>query len=712
VGKVSPAGRLTTPAGTGVPGPVGDDGLASKASLGGPCGVAVDHSGNLAIADTYGSRVRLVAAHTGTYFGQAMTAGHIYTVASRVSQPSGVAVDAAGNLVVADQGSSQIDVVAARTGTFYGQKMTAGHLYVVAGTGTSGFSGDGGPATNAEVNLPQGVAVDGAGNLLIADRLNNRIRAVAVSTGTFYGRKMTAGHIYTVAGTGTEGYSGDGVPATSSELNGPPGVAVDGAGNLVIADNSNERIRVVAAHSGTFYGQAMKANFIYTVAGTGTEGYSGDGGPATQAEVSPFGMTVDGAGNLVTTDSNNDRVRVVAAHTGTFYGQKMTAGDIYTVAGTGQVAYSGDGGPATGAELNEPWGTVVDGAGNLVITDFRNNRVRVAAARTGTFYGHRMTAGHIYTVAGDGTAGFSGDRGPATSAELHWPAGVAVDGAGNLLVADLYNNVIRVVAAHSGTFYGQAMEAGFIYTVAGGGTLGDGHRATRAQLLNPAGVAVDGAGNLLIADTVRSQIRVVAARTGTFYGQAMKAGFIYTVAGIAGQSGYTGDGVPATSAELNFPGNMTTDGAGNVLIADTHNNRVRVVAVTTGTFYGKKMTAGDIYTVAGVGAPGLSGDGGDATLAEMNAPQQVVVDGAGNLLIADTNNNRLRVVAAHAGTFYGRAMKAGHIYTVAGNGKPGFAGDDGPGVSAELNTPEGVAIDGSGLVIADSFSNRIRMVAG
>jgi hypothetical protein len=665
----------------------------------------------MAIADTYGSRVRFVAASTGTFFGQAMTARHIYTVASGVRQPSAVAVDGAGNLVVADQSAPQVDVVAVRTGTFYGQKMKVGHLYVVAGTGTSGFSGDGGPATNAELNFPQGVAVDGAGNLIIADRDNNRIRAVAASTGTFYGKKMTAGHIYTVAGTGAQGYSGDGVPATSSELDGPPGVAVDGAGNLVIADNSNERVRVVAAHAGTFYGKKMKADYIYTVAGDGTLGSSGDGGPATKAEVSPFAVAVDGAGNLLITDLENDRVRVVAASTGTSYGTKMTAGDIYTVAGTGGFGYSGDGGPATSAELTLPWGTVVDGAGNVVFADFKNNRVRVAAARTGTFYGVKMTAGHIYTVAGTGDAGYDGDRGPAALADLHWPSGVAVDGAGNLLIADLYNNVIRVVAAKPGTFYGQAMTGGDIYTVAGGGGLGDGHRATRAELLNPAGIAVDGSGDLLIADTVRSRIRVVAAHTGTFYGQAMKANFIYTVAGTE-VAGYNGDGIPATSAELNFPGDMTADGAGNLVIADTSNNRVRVVAAKAGTFYGKKMKAGDIYTVAGVGAPGFSGDGGRATLAELNAPDQVVVDGAGNLLIADTGNDRVRIVAATTGTFYGRAMTAGHIYTVAGNGNPGFAGDGGPGVSAELNTPEGVAVDGSGLLIADSFNNRIRMVAG
>src|SRR5438552_1240625 len=247
---------------------------------------------------------------------------------------------------------------------------------------------------------------------------------------------MAAGDIYTVAGDGTVGFSGDGGPATSAELNGPAGVGVDGAGNLVIADARNGRIRVVAASSGSFYGQAMTAGDIYTVAGDGTQGFSGDRGPATSAELNgPFGVVVDGAGNLVIGDRDNNRVRVVAARTGSFYGQAMTAGDIYTVAGNGTSGFSGDGGPATQAELNFPLGVTVDSAGNLVIADTYNSRVRVVAARTGTFYEQAMTAGHIYTVAGNGTQGFSGDGGPATSAELDHPDGLAGDGAGNLVIA-------------------------------------------------------------------------------------------------------------------------------------------------------------------------------------------------------------------------------------------------------------------------------------
>src|SRR6185312_6676316 len=312
-----------------------------------------------------------------------------------------------------------VRVVAAASGTFYGQAMTAGDIYTVAGNGTFGFAGDGGAATSAELDGPRGVTVDGDGNLVVADRGNNVVRVVAATSGTFYGQAMTAGDIYTVAGNGTFGFAGDGGPATSAELAGPDQTAVDGAGNLVIADGANGRVRVVAAGDGTFYGQSMSAGDIYTVAGTGTGGFFGDGGAATAAGLNgPRRVTLDGAGNLIITDRANNVVRVVAAASGTFYGQAMTAGDIYTVAGNGSFGFAGDGGPATSAELAFPDQAAVDGAGNLVIADSGNNRVRVVAGSTGTFYGQAMTAGDIYTVVGTGQAAYGGDGGLATKAKL------------------------------------------------------------------------------------------------------------------------------------------------------------------------------------------------------------------------------------------------------------------------------------------------------
>jgi hypothetical protein len=725
-------GGLTTPVGTSTAGPLGEGGPASSAELT-TCGTALDHSGNLVIADWGNSRIRVVAASTGTFYGLAMTAGDIYTVAgngqfgysgdvraaataAKLDGPSAVAVDGAGNLVIADSGNDRIRVVPVKTGTFYGQAMTAKHIYTVAGNGTTGFSGDGGPATSAELYYPDQAAVDGAGNLVIADSANDRVRVVAATSGTFYGQAMTAGDIYTVAGNGTTGFSGEGGAATAAALDSPRGVTVDGDGNLVIADRGNNRVRVVAASDGTFYGQAMTAGDIYTVAGNGTLGFSGDGGAATGAELaSPDQTAVDGDGNLVIADGVNGRVRVVAAGDGTFYGQAMTAGDIYTVAGNGIGAFSGDGGPATSAVLNGPRRVTLDGAGNQIIADRGNNRIRVVAGADGSFYGQAMTAGDIYTVAGNGTLGFSGDGGAATSAELAGPDQAAVDGKGNLVIADTGNNRVRVVAASTGTFYGQAMTAGDIYTVAGSGLpgfAGEGGVATTAKLDSPQDVAVDGAGNLVIADGANNRVRVVAAKTGTFYGQAMVVNHIYTVAGN-GTFGFSGDSGVATAAELRIPEDVVVDGAGNLVIADSGNNRVRVVAATGGTFYGQAMTAGDIYTVAGNGTFGFSGDGGAATAAELGSPGQTALDGAGNLVVADSGNNRVRVVAATGGTFYGQAMTAGDIYTVAGNGTGGFSGDGGAALSAELNRPQGVAVDATGdLLVADTGNNRIRQVAG
>jgi sugar lactone lactonase YvrE len=504
----------------------------------------------------------------------------------------------------------------------------------------------------------------------------------------------------------------------------PEGVALDHAGNLLISDTLNSRVRAVAARTGTFYGQPMTAGHIYTVAGTGVPSFSGDGGPAVDAGVvSPDGLTVDTAGNLLIADGGSARVRVVAARTGTFYGQNMTAGDIYTAAGNGPADFCCDRAPAASAEMNTPVAAITDHAGNVVIADASDNRIRVVAARTGTFYGQDMTAGHIYTVAGSGKHGLAPDGIPATKAALHTPDGVQVDRAGNLVLADFRDNRIRVVAVTAGTFYGVAMKAGDIYTVAGSGSgqfSGDGGPAAGAGIPRPAGVALDSAGNLLIADKDASRIRVVAATTGSFYGQAMTADDIYTVAGD-GVAGFSGDNGPATQAELQFPTGVVADRAGNLVIADAFNSRIRVVAVRTGGFYGRQMTAGDIYTIAGNGRFGFAGDGGPAGGAEFSMPLGVAVDGAGNLVVADAQlvprprlagNNRVRVIAATTGLFYGVPMRAGDIYTVGGNGGLGLSGDGGPATRAELDDPVGVGIGpAGGLLVADAHDGRLREIA-
>ena len=253
---------------------------------------------------------------------------------------------------------------------------------------------------------------------MIADPYQRRVEVVPGKTGTFYGRAMTAGHIYSVAGNGGTGLGGTGVPATKTALTRPEGVAVDAAGNLVIADAGRcrrrpMRVRVVAAATGTFYGQTMTAGDIYTIAGPrGTGGIRVTAGPATNAVLElPRGPHRRRLRSLIIADAATGGYGWWRPSTGTSYGQQMTAGDIYTVAGSGGVGFCCDGAPATTAQMIGPFAVATDAAGNTVIADSDNNRIRVVAARTGTFYGQAMTKGDIYTVAGDGKRGQGGPTG-------------------------------------------------------------------------------------------------------------------------------------------------------------------------------------------------------------------------------------------------------------------------------------------------------------
>ncbi|HEY3954743.1 MAG TPA: hypothetical protein VGM53_15325 [Streptosporangiaceae bacterium] len=616
------------------------------------------------------------AAHAGG--PGAAAPGTISTVAGGIGGPDQGTQVAVVSECGVSAGTSSVFVaggpvrqISARTG-----RMTPLTSY-----GTGGPFSGGGLAAGTPVDAC-GVAVDHSGNLVIADNRYHRIQVIARRTGRFYRRAMTAGHLYTVAGNGTMGSSGDGGPASKAEFWLPSSVAVDAAGNLVIADEGTSEIRVVAARTGTFYGQPMTAGDVYAI--------DKDGGA---------GVAMDPAGNVLIAQGST-RINVVAGSTGTFYGQPMTAGGQYTIAGSGTSGFAGDGGPATAAELNDPEGVAVDPAGNVLIADFLNYRVRVIAARTGTFYGQPMTAGDIYTIAGTGHAGSAGDGGLATAARLDLPWDVTTDPAGNLLIATQGTRSVRVVAAGTGTFYGQPMTAGDIYTIAGNGRAesGIGGLATSAMLGRPAGVTADAAGDMMITDGVR--VRLVAASTGTLFGQAVTAGHIYAVAGN-GVAGFSGDGGPATAASIDPPQDTAADAAGNLLIADAGNNRIRVAAASTGTFYGQAMTAGDIYTIAGNGTAGSAGDGGLATAAELNDPAGVTVDGSGNVVIADTRNNRIQVVAGSSGTFYGQAMTAGHMYTVASNSTPSLA---------YLLGPTDVRVDAAGNLVFLS-GHFIRVIA-
>jgi sugar lactone lactonase YvrE len=732
--KVDARGNITTVAGTGTPGYNGDNIAATSAELDYPGGVTVDSAGNVYIADSFNYRIRKVdtgGTITTVAGGGSGCAGQTDALgdgcpatSAELSVPAGVAVDSAGNLYIADYDNDRIRKVNA-----------SGIITTVAGNGSYGYNGDNFAATRAELNFPSGVAVDSAGNLYIADRNNQRIRKVDAS-----------GTITTVAGTGISGYNGDNIPATSAQLNYPNGVAVDSAGNLYIADWDNNTIRKVDASTG----------IISTVAGNGTAGYNGDNIEATSAELnSALGVAVDSAGNLYIADRDNNRIRKVTtgpvnfgqvnvgAHStqtiilsinsaltlatvvasgdysvqsdsctlnvllpantlctlqvqfaptapgprwfalvatdsggnkysfgleGTGVGSALafTPGIITTVAGNGTAGYNGDNIVATSAELSYPWGVAVDSAGNLYIDDQGNGRIRKVEA-----------SGNITTVAGNGISGYNGDNIPATSAELNAANDVAVDSAGNLYIADYNNNRLRKVDT-----------GGTITTVAGAGSgcagqtdaVGDGCPATSAELNNPSGVAVDSAGNLYIADYGNQRIRKVD--TG---------GTITTVAGT-GTGGYNGDNIPATSAELYYPYGVAVDSAENLYIVDFFNGRIR-----------KVDASGIITTVAGNGRYGYNGDNIPATSASLTYPTGVAVDSAGNLYIADYYNERIRKVDA-----------SGIITTVAGNGPTGpggYNGDNIPATSAELAYPIGVAVDSAGkLYIADSDNNRIRKV--
>jgi len=555
----------------------------------------------------------------------------------------------------------------------------------VAGTSRAGFSGDGGPAANAQLNNPQGLALDRAGNLYIADTNNGRVRQVS-----------TAGAITTIAGVGDDngpgfyGNWGDGGPAVDAPLFSPVGVAFDFAGNLYIADSASVRkvspegtITTVAGNATGIFGDgglatqtvvrptaiAVDSHHLYiaeynyvrqvspdgtisTVAGTpnATGGSSGEGGPATNAVFANIsGLSLDGKGNLYIADTYNYRIFQVAAD-----------GTISTVVGNGKPSDSGDGGPAKSAGLDGPIGLALDASGN--VSDL-GNRIRKVTP-----------GGTITTVAGTGAAAYSGDGGAASKAQLYSPWGVAIDAHGNLFISDSGNHTVRKIAPD-----------GTISTVAGTGLAGfsgDGGAATGAQLNTPLSIALDGAGNLYVADCQNQRVRKVSA-----------GGSIATIAGN-GVRGYAGDGGPATQAQLSCPHGVAMDSAGNLYIGDTENNRVRRVGPD-----------GVVSTMAGTGAQGSGGDGGPAAKAQLYAPTSLALDPSGNLFIADTGNSLIRKVTPD-----------GAISTVAGEVPPpgsfGNAVDGVPATQTILGSPQGLAVDWAGnLYIGETQGNHIRRVS-
>jgi len=377
-----------------------------------------------------------------------------------------------------------------------------------AGTGVVGYAVNGGAATAATLASPSAVAYDATGNLYLADAQNHVVREISKS-----------GQITTIAGTGAEGYGGDGGAATAAYLDTPTGIAIDKSGNLYIADSHNHRIRQVIA--GT----------ITTIAGIGTPGFSGDGGVATTAQLSlPSAVAVDGNGNVYIADTNNQRIRKIA-------GTTMT-----TIAGDGEETYAGDGAAATSAVLDSPTGVAVDAVGNIYIADRHNQRVRMVTP-----------AGTISTIAGSGTPGFSGgfagDGAAASAAMLSKPSGVSVDTAGNVYIADTNNQRIRQVSG------------GTVATVVGSGQQGfggDGGPAMAAILNSPRAVAPDASGNLTIADTLNQRLRALTLPTLTYTNDGV--GILSTPQSVTLAN--TGS-APITVASINFTGAFTTAPGGS-----------------------------------------------------------------------------------------------------------------------------------------------------
>ncbi len=638
-------------------------------------GIAVASANEIYFADTNNHVIRKLNLTAGTltvFAGKArQAAGN--SVATNgdggaatdalLNSPSDVAVDANGDVYISDSGNRRIRKVT----------LSNGQINTVAGNGLPG-SNLGDPLA-AVLTDPRGIALDGT-RLLIADAGNHRLIAINDLGGT--------PGISHVAGNGAAGNEGDGGPASIAALSSPNDVAVDGI-TIYIADTGNHVVRAIISGN------------ISTFAGNGLTGSPTEFGVATSVQLnSPTGVTVGLSHKVLISDTGNNRVRQVD-------GTSLT-----TIAGRAGQGYNGDGTPATLFTLNAPSGIGVSGS-DVFFLDAGNGRLRKVSGST------------ISTVASDGSSGFAGDTGLANLAKLDGPMGVALDAAGNYYIADTNNHVIRKVNASDGK----------INTIAGtantpsanpGDANGDGGPALAATFNRPSAVAVDASGNIFVADTGNNRVRKidtngnistlaglsspllngpssVAVFGTTLYiadpgnhvvRQVPVGGGTVTIfAGTQGTLGFTGDNGTATGARLNRPSGVAVNSDGDVFIADTNNHRIRRVS---GGIIGTAVTQGIPRT-------GFEGDGGPANTARLNSPSAVAVDSSGNLYIVDKGNNRIRRVTAATNI----------INTVIGNGEIGFGGDGGPATVAKLSLANGVAVNATGVYVADTGNNRIRL---
>jgi hypothetical protein len=582
-------------------------------------------------------------------------AGTPYTLdGACINAPRGLALNAAGDLFISDALNNRVRRV----------DHTTNVITTYAGTGLTGFCGEGVPATSACIYHPRGLKFNAtSGDLYIADESNDRIRRVANDVNHT---------ITTVAGNGVRGFGGDSGAATLALLDQPRGVAFDAANNLYIADATNDRIRkVLVGADATVNGGAGET--ISTYAGVGLDEFCGDGAAATAACLNaPDNVTFDALGDLYIADALNHRVRKV----------NHTTGFISTFAGSG--AFCGDTGQATSACLDNPQGVARKGpADPLYIADTVNHRIRMVDG-----------SGNISTYAGTGnTTGSIGDGGPAASAHLFFPRGIALNAAGDLYIADSSNQRVRRIAAGTG----------LISTVAGTGTAGfngDGGPATSARLNFPRDVFIDTAGNLFIVDASNNAIRKVAnGGDGVVTGGAGET--ISTVAGASnGNSGDCVNGTSTTQQCLNDPHGVFVDGGGRIYIADTNNHKIRMVDATN-TF----------TIVAGTGTARTTGDGGAATVASVHEPTSIVVNASGALLISSHAGDRVRQVLPGPNGFVDGGPGE-TISTILGNSISGFCGDGFSGPSACLLLPRAITLDTAGnLYVADDGNRRVRKLA-
>lgn len=649
--------------------PDGSGSAATTVRLWRPAGVASDGQGGLFIADSSNRRIRRVTA-TGTLTtiaggGTALPEdGATATTVSLIS-PYGVAFDSRSNTVYfSDSGGSRIWAVA----------LDTGRLTLIAGAILPGFSGDGGPSNQARLSSPRFLAFDNNRNLLVADSGNHRIRRIDLANRT----------ITTVAGNGNPGFGGDGAAATNAQLRLPYGVAVARDNSIYIADWGNSRIRRIQPNGN-----------IETYAGNGSTRFGGDGGPAVSAAVDGYSVAIDGDGNVLVSDYLFDRVRRIAAGSGI----------ITTYAGTGSFGFSGEGGAANLAQVYGPSGLAVDGS-TLLVADSLNHRVRRI----------NLTTNAIQTIAG--RSRYGGDDGPATEAFLSAPTGIAVDSGGNVIFSDEENHVIRRIG-RDGRATAVVGRGGF----AGFGP--EGVPALSTTIARPQGVAIDTDGTLYYADFATRRVRrlepsgnvrTVSGRdiygatglaidrrnrvlyfTDSIYNQILKidlnqVGAEPTV--IAGsttfQPGFRGDGGPASAALLRGPRGIALAANGDLIFADTGNNRIRRID-----------NGGQISTLLGTGEFELEAVDGPLTSAATSDPRDVQIDGQGNIFFVE-GFSRVRRIAA------------GRVETIAGQRLigSGFTGDGGLATAARLDVPQGLAIDGAtgNIYIADTLNNRIRML--